>query len=179
MSYRKSVRDGFRLVCLLFAPVVFAAACLTKPAPNLPKDILGVYVGMNREDAERHLRETAKFNREDGQSEQLWSLSGNPNFDYLAIGYDRDKQVRYVTAIAKPKDGKPVFFKDVGDLTTAKKEVVGLHHRYGWEVAASEKQPAYTVVAQGDNAESLSLYTLTKPSNPEEQEEEEQEEKAK
>lgn len=178
MSYKKSVKVGLRLVCLLSALIVSAAAC-SKPAPDLPKDILGVRVGMNKADADRHLRETAKFNREDDQSEQLWSLSGNPNFDYLAIGYDRDKQVRYVTAIAKSKDGKPVLFNDVGDLTKAKKEVVGLHHRYTWEIAASEKQPAYLVIAQGGNAESLSLYTLTKPRNPEEQEEEEQEEKAK
>lgn len=166
------------MFCLLFVTVVFAAAC-SKPAPNLPKDILGVSVGMNKVDADRHLRATAKLNREDNQNEQLWSLSGNPNFDYLAIGYDRDDEVRYVTAIAKPKDGKPVYFKDVGDLTTAKKEVVGAHHRYSWEIAAAEKQPAYLVVAQGANAESLSLYTLTKPPDPKRQEEEEQEEKAK
>lgn len=165
MSYGKNIRGRFRLLVILFALVVSASAC-AKPAANLPKDILGVSVGMSKDDAERRLREIAKFMREDGGREQVWSLNNNPNFDYLAVGYDKEKLVRYVTAIVKPKDAQPFFFKDVGDLTKAKKEVTGPNYRYSWEIAANGKQPAYTVIAQGANADSLSLYSLKKPDSP-------------
>jgi len=166
----KTLSFGIGLVLILTM-----TQCTGKIAPALPKDILGISVGMNKENAEQRLREIGKFMRDEGSREQVWSLSNNPNFGYLAVGYDENNQVRYVTAITKPQDGQPVFFKDVGDLTTAKRDVAGPNHRYIWEVAASENNSGYLIIAQGVNAEFLSLYTLSRPNNPGQEKDKEKE----
>lgn len=163
---------------ILLGILLTATQCAVKTAaPSLPKDILGVGIGMTRENAEQRLREIGKFVRDEDKAQQVWLLNNNPNFGHVAIGYDRNNQVRYITAIAKPKDGQPLFFKDVGDLTAAKHDVAGPNHRYAWEVAANENNSGYTVIAQGLNPDFLSLYTLSKPSNPQQKDEVEEEDR--
>lgn len=136
--------------------------CASKTAPDLPKDILGINIGMNKEDAEQRLREIGKFERADRKRQQVWSLRNNPHFVYLSIGYDENDQVRYVTAIAKPKGGQPMRYSDVGDISTAKKEIVEPNYRYIWQVPANENALSYHVIVQGTQPEVLSLYTLSK-----------------
>ena len=149
--------------------------CSQKAASDLPKDILGIGIGMNKENTEQRLREIGKFMRNDGKRDQVWLLNDNPNFGYLAIGFDKNNRVNYVTAIAKPRDGQPVFFKNVGDLNKAKLEVAGPNHRYTWDVAADGSNAGYQVIAQGASTESLSLFTLHRPNNPEDKDEENKE----
>jgi hypothetical protein len=47
--------------------LLLTTQCATKtvPAPNLPKDILGISVGMSKADAQKRLEEIAQFERED------------------------------------------------------------------------------------------------------------------
>lgn len=93
----------------------------TKANPDLSHDILGISVGINKDDAERHLKETGKLIREDETRQQVWVLKENPTFGHLGIGYDRENRVEFVTAFAKTEDGKPMKYEEVGDLV-AKKE---------------------------------------------------------
>lgn len=178
------VSEGKNVVKALFLGIFVVVLltlmqCATKNASvaSLPKDILGISVGMSKENAEQHLREIGKFMREESKRQQVWILNNNLSFGYIALGYDENNQVRYVTAIAKPKDGKPMFFKDIGDLSAAKEEIAGPNYRYTWQVPANENNSGYAVTAQGANAEFLSLYTLSKPNSSEKESEEESKER--
>lgn len=150
-------------IFLLLMLVVFASSCSSSTATaNLPKDVLGISIDMSKDDAERRLREIGKFSRNDVKRQQVWSVRDNPHFGYIAIGFDRENRVSYVSAIAKIVDGKPMRFAEVGDIKTAKAEIVGANHRYEWEVPARDGSPPHSVIVLGNNADNLSMLTLAK-----------------
>ncbi len=153
--------------------------CANKSAPTsgLPDNILGIKLGMSKENAETRLKEIGKFSRDEEKNQQIWSLNNNPHFGYVAVGFDTENQVRYVAAFAKPKGGTLMRFDEVGDLKAAKEEVTGEFHRYTWEVPAEHENFSYSVIAQGNNSDYLSMFTLAKPQNKDEEEEEERERK--
>lgn len=140
---------------------VFVFAQCAKRAPELPKELLGIGIGMNREDANRRLLEIAKHQRDEPKRQEIWLLNNDPRFGYLVVGYNENDKIRFVMATAKPKGGQPVRYADIGDINRAKLESAGSFHRYIWESPARGNLPAYYVIAQGNNAEILSLYTLT------------------
>lgn len=130
---------------------------------------------MDKADAQRHLKEIGKLIREDEKRQEVWVLKENPTFGHLGIGYDRENRVQFVTAFAKPKDGQPMKYEEVGDLTAAKKETVGAYNRYIWDVSTG-KDEGYSVTAEGGEADHLSMLTISKPNNGEDEEEEERSE---
>jgi len=173
MSYGKFVRVRFAAGFLLLTLVVFAAACAKPAAPNLPKDILGISVGMSRENAEPRLRQIAEFERDEGKRQQIWRLKNDANFSRMAVGYGDEQQIRYVTGfVGKEAPKERLRFDGIGDLATATKEVIAPHHRYIWEVAGNGDKPAYLVNAYGMEPEFLTMLTLTKKTSPGETEEE-------
>jgi hypothetical protein len=64
--------------------------------------------------AHARLTEIAQF-KSQNEGQQVWTLSHDKHFQYLIIGFDRERNVRYVTAIACP-DGPPIGYADVGNL---------------------------------------------------------------
>ena len=169
-------RALFLFVCVAVPFAVLQCGGKTANA-SLPREIFGISPGMSKDDAVRHLKEIGKLSREEEKRQQVWSIKDDPSFGYLAVGYDRENQVQYVTAFTKPKDGQVKRFDEIGDLTAAKKEVAGPNHRYIWEVPPQNGNSEYSVVAQGDNADHLSMLTITKPRSFEEEEEEERNER--
>lgn len=164
---------------ILFVLLLTTIQCATKATspPNLPDNILGIKPGMSKDDAEKRLRDIGKFSRDEVKRQQVWSLRDDPHFGYVGIGYDKENQVQYITAIAKIKGGQLMRFTEVGDIKAAKEEIAGANHRYIWEVPAREGGFPYSVIAQGNNADYLSLFTLVKPEDKNEEEEEERGEK--
>lgn len=159
--FNKNILNALGLsICIVI--LLTMTQCAGRTVSDLPKDILGISVGMNKESVERRLREIGKLEREEPKRQQVWSLRNDPSYAYLAVGYDENNLLNYVTAIAKPRDGQAVRYTDVGDLSTAKKEVFEPNHRYIWEVPANGDAPAYLVTVQGTTPEVLSLYTLSK-----------------
>ena len=165
---------------LAFAAVILINACGNKAkmsSADLPRDILGVSVGMNKDDARKRLEEIAVFERDEPRNQQVWKMKDNSRFGYVAVGYDKENQIRYVTAIVdKDAVKQKIRFSDVGDISTAKQEIVAPHHRYIWEVAATDGKPAYFVNIYGDNAETVTIYSLSKKYEEGEQSEEEESE---
>ena len=156
---------------VLIALLLIMPQCASKTATaQLPKDIFGISVGMNKDDAEARLREIADFKREERKRQQVWYLKDDPSFGYLAFGWDENSQVRYVTAIAKPKGGKLIPYTDIGDISKAKQEITGPNHRYTWEIPAQDGKPAYLLIVHGKTPEHLSMYTLSKMFDAEEEE---------
>jgi len=80
--------------------------CSAKIAPNLPKDILGISVGMNKADAQRRLEEIATFESEGRKVGQLWRLKNDPHFSSVAVDYDKENRVRFVTAFVEKTTAK-------------------------------------------------------------------------
>jgi len=85
---------------LLFTVASFAAA--SQPAPQ----ILGLRLGMSFAQARSRLNQIGQFKSED-EGQRVWTLTHNQRYQYAIIGFDRGRQVRSVTVVARP-DGKPV-----------------------------------------------------------------------
>ena len=143
--------------------------CASKatPAADLPKDILGVSVGMNKDEARKRLEEVAQFVSEDRETGQLWLTKNDPRFKHLAVAYDANNQIRFVTAMVEKATAKErVRFAEVGDLGQAEKQVAAQHHKYYWDVPASEGKPAYKIFIYGDDPDFLTIYSLSKKDDP-------------
>jgi len=154
-----------KVIGLVFALVILLTItqCSAKIAPNLPKDILGISVGMNKPDAQRRLEEIATFESEGRKVGQLWRLKNDPHFSSVAVDYDKENRVRFVTAfVEKTTTKEKIKFTEVGDLTKARAEIVEPHYRYIWEVPAEGDKAAYVVNVYGDNPEFVETYSLAK-----------------
>jgi hypothetical protein len=154
-----------KVIGLVFALVILLTItqCSAKIAPNLPKDILGISVGMNKADAQRRLEEIATFESEGRKVGQLWRLKNDPHFSSVAVDYDKENRVRFVTAfVEKTTTKEKIKFTEVGDLTKARAEIVEPHYRYIWEVPAEGDKAAYVVNVYGDNPEFVETYSLAK-----------------
>lgn len=180
MFYEKIVRDKSCLgVLLLLLLVCGAASSCAKSALNLPKDILGVAVGMDKASAEARLREIAKFDREERDHKQVWHLKDDSRFNTLAVGYDAENRVRYVAGIFNESGANKMRYADVGDLSRSQQEVSQGSYKYVWDAAASGASPAYQVILLGNKPEYPMVLTLNKTgvSDSEEEEEREREER--
>jgi len=146
--------------------ILMMTQCTARTAPALPKDILGISVGMNKDAAQKRLSEIGELQSEDRETGNLWQLKDDARFRNLVVAYDAENRIKFVTALVDEKTAKErVRFSEIGDLDTAKKEVVAPNHRYTWEVAADGK-PTYTVSVYGTNPEHLTIFSLTKPVEP-------------
>lgn len=151
-----------------------AGACATRSALELPGDILGISIGMNKADARKHLEEIAEFERDEKKQQQIWRLKNDARYSHVVVGFDRSEQVRYVTAFAD-KSKERTRFSDVGDLSAAKAEILEPHRKFIWEAAPEGEKPAYFVEAYGNEKDFLSSYSLSKKMTNESRAEEEEE----
>jgi len=137
---------------LLFTVAPFAAA--RQPAPQ----ILGLRLGMPYAQAHSRLVEIGKFKSED-EGQQVWTLTHDQRFQYAIIGFDCDRQVRYVTVLARP-DGKPVSYADVGDIAHATRSGGPGNLRYTWKLSDKRARFDYLVIAKGKDAHHLDRYAI-------------------
>jgi len=149
--------------------------CATRSANEPPGDILGIGIGLTRADAQKRLEEIAFFERNERKNQQIWRLKNDSHYSHLAVGYDANNQIRYVTAFAD-KSKTPIPFSDIGNLSKAKKEIIEQHHTYIWEVPGTGAAPAYFVNVYGDNPKFVTTCSLSKKLTPNESEAEEEEE---
>ena len=169
-SSRKKIQSGI-LILLLFV----ITQCAPKSASELPKDILGISIGMSKNDAQKRLEEIALFERDEEKKQQIWRLKNDPRFSELAVGYDKENNLRYITLFVDKATAKErIRFTDVGDLSKSRKEIIEPHYRYIWEIAASEGKPAYYVNIYGDEPEFLTMFTLSEKVQPRKSEEEDE-----
>lgn len=152
-------------LCSVIVIILLMTQCTGRvaPAPELPKDILGISVGMNKDEAQKRLSEIGQLESEGRKTGNLWRLKDDSRYSHLAIAYDADNRIRFVTALVDKATVKErVRFSEIGDLEKAKKEIVEQNHRYVWEAAASDGKPAYIVNIYGDSPEYLTIYSLSK-----------------
>src|SRR5688500_12478477 len=122
-------------IIILVVVTLIASACSVKQTAVLPKDLLGISVGMNRSEAIKRLQEIAEFESNARKRQELWKLKDTSRFSRIAVGYTAKDQVRYVTAfVEREVSSEPLRFSDVGNLAKAKTEIMEPHYRYIWEV---------------------------------------------
>lgn len=146
---------------LLLAAAALLASCATSAPPEATarqrapmSDILGIRLDMPRDTVRTTLETIAKLEREERRRQEIWTLTNDPRFASLIIGYTPDWNVRFVTAIAKP-EGVAVHYDEVLDVATADHRAAGETHTYTWKTGT----PAYYVIAIGkpERVEYLSL----------------------
>ena len=157
------------VICKIMASGCFVVVlmtilqCSAKTSPNLPKDILGIRIGMSKTEVQSRLEPIAGFESEGRKVGQLWKLKNDPHFSSIAVDFDKENKVRFVTAFIEKSTAKEKLkFADIGDLTKARAEIVEPHYRYIWEVPAEGENPAYIVNVYGDNPEFVQTYSLSK-----------------
>jgi hypothetical protein len=149
------------LALILGLACVFATSCTQKPAVSLPTDIVGISIGMPKAEAVKVLTAIGTLEAEAEKKQELWKLNDDPRFAQLAISYDGNDHVRFVSAFPHSEgDRSRLRFSEVGDLASAKAEIMPPHHRYIWTVDGKEGRPAYVVDVYGDNAEYVTQYSI-------------------
>jgi hypothetical protein len=150
-----------KLVFLVFSVLLLSMTQCTRKTADLPRDLLGIYIGMHQEDAQKRLEEIAVFESKARKAGHLWKLKNDPRFSHLAIDYNKENKIRFVTAFADPATAKErIRFAEVGDLTAARAEISEPHYRYIWEVPAEGDKPPSVVNIYGDNPEFVTTYSL-------------------
>lgn len=181
MKAVSSLINRFVLALLLVGAVGVLTQCAKsiESAIKQPRDVMGIYVGMEKDAATRRLAEIAKLKETNRKQGQLWTIRvEDTRLSDIGVAYDKENRVRFVTAfIDKQKARERIRYSDLGDLTAAKTEIVGNNKRYLWEVPARDGRPGYFVDAHGDEPDFVSFYVLAKKTaageKPEEDEVEE------
>jgi len=137
---------------LLFSVAPLAAA--RQPAPQ----ILGLRLGMSYDQAHARLNDIAQFKSED-EGQQVWILSHDQRYQYAIVGFDRSRQLRYITVLARP-EGKPVSYSDLGDLASATRSGGPGNLRYTWKAHDDIGGFEYVVIAKGKNNRYLDRYAV-------------------
>lgn len=127
----------------LTAALLFSFAAAAADAPPV-SDILGVRLGMSREEVRSGLADVARLEREERRRHEIWTIHDDPRFASLIIGYTKEWNVRFVTAVAKP-EGTAVRYGEVLDLAAAKLRTAGTTRTYTWVTGT----PPYSIIAIG------------------------------
>lgn len=131
-----------KTIALAALLVLCATSASAEVAPI--SEIAGVCLGMSRDNVRGALAETATLAREERRRHEVWTLRDDPRFASLIIGYTKDWNVRFVTAVAK-EGGQAVPYGDVLDLAQARLRAAGETRTYTWVTGT----PPYSVIAIG------------------------------
>ena len=155
-------------VCCL---LLLAAACATKGEPK--PEILGVRLGMSRDEARARLQRIGKLEKEERRQQEVWRLDDDPSYSHLMVAYNKDyTSVRYVTAVAK-EQGRRVPYAEVIDLGSARLESAQASRTYWQELPERSGRPAFVAKAIGTDPTYLKYYSVVRSDSEVEEEDEE------
>ena len=150
------------LLCLI------SFSCSKSSKAELSSDILGIRIGMPKEDTIKRLQEIGKLSSEERKGE-IWILNNDPHYSHIIIAFDKEKKdVRYITAKAR-EDGTKVRYSDVVDISKAKLLSSPNNYKYIQEVQANGSSPSYSRIASGTSADYLNYFSLKELNLPEEE----------
>jgi hypothetical protein len=151
------------LLCLI------AFGCSNSSKTQSASDILGIRIGMSKEDTINRLNEIGKLDHEERKQQEIWTLNNDPHYSHLILAFDKEKQdVRYITAKAREK-GSRVRYSDVIDIKKAQQRSSANNYKYIEEVPATESTPSYTRIASGTDSNYLTYFSLKELNLPEEE----------
>lgn len=127
---------------------------------SLQDNVLGLRIGMSREDVHRRLQRMGTLEREERGRQEVWTLAREPRFASLLVGFDADFRVRYVTAIAR-EGGRRMRYSDLAPIKDARAENAnGAYTRYIWEIKPDKKRAGYFLIAEGRDPEYLKSFSI-------------------
>ena len=143
------------LCCLL---LLLAAACSGAPEPR--PEILGVRLGMTREEARARLQAIGQLEKEERKQQEVWRLTDDPSYTHLMVAYNREyTSVRYVTAVAN-EQGRRVAYAEVVSLGDARLESTPASRTYTQETPARAGRPGFITRAIGTDPTHLKYYSV-------------------
>ena len=127
---------------------------------SLRDNVLGLRIGMNREEVHRRLQRIGTMEREERGRQEVWMLTREPGFASVLVGFDADFKVRYVTAIAR-EGGPRMRYSDLAPIKDARTENAnGAYRRYTWELKPDQKRAGYFLIAEGRDPEYLRSFSI-------------------
>src|SRR5437763_6622095 len=156
------------LTILLLTATLASLWCATKLPPP---EILGIRLGMPYPQAHAKLMQLGEFKNQD-EGQEVWTLRSDPHYQTLIVGFDRERRVRYVTALADPKR-KAVDYSDVADVHSATSSGQPGNLVFTWKARDQKSHIDYLAIAKGSDQHRLSSYSVKRlMANNEETEEE-------
>ncbi|HEU4508621.1 MAG TPA: hypothetical protein VFR78_10310 [Pyrinomonadaceae bacterium] len=143
-------------LCLLLAAAVVVHAAVSQP----PAEIMGISLGMARDDAHKRLKSLGSLEKETRKRQEVWALK-DQRVSHLLVGYDTGFRVRYVTAIART-GGTRIRYEEFADVKTAQRTNTQGNYKFTWEVPAQRDQPGYVAIAHGRDPQYLESYSIKK-----------------
>ena len=141
---------------LLITMCVLVAAAAPKPRP----EIMGIALGMTRDDARARLKGMGILEKEARKRQEVWAIKDS-RVSHLLIGYDTDFRVRYVTAVARA-GGPRIRYEEVADVKSAQRLENQGNFKFTWEVPRRSRQSAYVMIAHGRDPQYLDSYSVKK-----------------
>ena len=160
-----------KIVVTLCCLLMLAAACSTSSEPK--PEILGVRLGMSREEAHARLQKMGKLEKEERRQQEVWRLDGDPSYTHLMVAYDKEHaSVRYVTAVAN-EQGRRVPYAEVMNLDGAHLESTPASRTYVQEFPERTGRPGFIAKAIGADPTYLKYYSVERSDSEGEDEDEE------
>lgn len=133
--------------------VSFNVQAQTKP------DVLGLEIGMNKENAVKRLQTIGKKERNERKGQEIWNLSGDPRYSYIIVAFNKENNIRFITAKAR-EGGKPIRYSDVINIKKARQDGTVNNYKYVVEVPSHGKELGYRIVARGQHKDYLTYYSI-------------------
>lgn len=131
-------------------------------AADAGPEILGVRLGMSKDEAHERLQKLGKLEKEERKQQEVWALQNDESYSHVILAYEKDyAAVRFVTAVAKV-GGRRVRYSDVMDVKEAEHAAAEPTHTYTKEVPAKDGRPSYVVKATGSDPDYLKYYSVEK-----------------
>lgn len=160
-----------KIVVAICCLLLLAAACAKQGEPK--PEILGVRLGMSREEAHARLQAIGKLEKEERRQQEVWRLNDDPSYSHLMVAYNKDyTSVRYVTAVAN-EQGRRVPYAEVIDLGSARLESAQTSRTYWQELPERFGRPAFVAKAIGTDPTYLKYYSVVRSDSEGEEEDEE------
>ena len=135
-------------------------ALATSATAALRSDVMGLRLEMSKEAVHQRLVKVGRFEREERGRQEVWTLTNEPRFASLLVGYDREYKVRYITAIAR-EGGRRMRYSEVAPLKDAQVENAGgAYYRYTWELKPGKKRAGYFLSAEGRDPQYLKSFSI-------------------
>lgn len=151
-----------KILCLaLLLSCVFSAS-IPGEETTPSREVLGLRLSMTKTETDARLQEIGKFLRIERSRQEVWEVR-DPSFSHVVIGFEKEGEVRFVTAIARrDSDAKRYAYREAGPLEKAKQ--LGSpklkNFYYQWELLRAEAEPPTLVIARGRDPKYLATYSL-------------------
>jgi len=156
---RKIARASTPFLVTVTLLVLFATP-LQVLGRSFQDNVLGLRIGMSRDDVHRRLQKIGTMQREERGRQEVWTLAREPRFSSVLVGFDTDFKVRYVTAIAR-EGGRRVRYSELGPIKQAHAENAnGAYTRYTWESKPGRNHAGYFLIAEGRDPEYLRSFSI-------------------